>query len=57
MATGQELNYNTGASALDMALEIFGAGTWSSTRLHGLVAILGDLHRRRQHRPRCDACG
>jgi hypothetical protein len=27
MATGQELNYNTGASALDMALEIFGAGT------------------------------
>jgi hypothetical protein len=32
MATGQELNYNTGASALDMALEIFGAGTWSSTR-------------------------
>ena len=27
MATGQELNYTTGASALDMALEIFGAGT------------------------------
>ncbi|MCU4651687.1 choice-of-anchor L domain-containing protein [Roseibacterium sp. SDUM158016] len=27
MATGQELNYNTGASALDMALEIFGEGT------------------------------
>lgn len=27
MATGQELTYNTGASALDMALEIFGAGT------------------------------
>lgn len=26
MATGQELTYNTGASALDMALEIFGAG-------------------------------
>lgn len=27
MATGQELNYNTGASALDMALAIFGDGT------------------------------
>lgn len=27
MATGQELNYDTGASALDMALEIFGPGT------------------------------
>jgi hypothetical protein len=56
MATGQELNYNTGASALDMALEIFGAGTRGRRRdLHGLVAILRDLHRRRQHRPRCDA--
>ncbi len=27
MATGQELNYNTSATALDMALEIFGPGT------------------------------
>jgi hypothetical protein len=48
MATGQELNYNTGASALDMALEIFGAGTMVvDARYFGLVAILGDLHRRR----------
>jgi hypothetical protein len=27
MATGRELNYNTGASAFDMAQEIFGSGT------------------------------
>jgi hypothetical protein len=56
MATGQELNYNTGASALDMALEIFGAGTLVVDATYtGWSQSSAIFHRRRQHRPRCDA--